>query len=269
MINWPMNKQVKKNGFVLLATDHGSMIVNRFDWNYDAPSKNYYGVSMDLLNYSVFDAPEINLMILILTLQRQLRGDGVVMIDGGANIGVHSLTAGRVMQGWGSVLAFEAQERVFYALAGNVALNNLFNVRVRWTALAQIPGVIDVPVPDYLEHGSFGSLEMQYKPTSENIGQSIDPDKRQQVVTVNIDSLDLDRLDFFKLVVEGMEEQVLLGAVYTIDRYKPVIHVEHQKTNVSLLRKFLESHGYVTKGIGPNTLAIHKDDAILQHIPGL
>lgn len=50
-VMWP-EMQPKKNGFVLLSTDHGSMIVNRFDWNYDGPSNNYYGVSMDLLNYS-------------------------------------------------------------------------------------------------------------------------------------------------------------------------------------------------------------------------
>ena len=33
------------------------------------------------------------------------------------------------MTGWGVVVAIEAQERIYYALAGNLAINNCFNAR--------------------------------------------------------------------------------------------------------------------------------------------
>jgi FkbM family methyltransferase len=265
MINWPAGRQGKKNAFVLAATDFGSMIVNRFDYNV-APNGGVYGVGHNLLETSSFDPPELNLIMQILCLQKQLRGDGVVMLDGGANVGAHALTAGRLMQGWGSVISIEAQERVFYALAGNVALNNLFNVQVRWNALAQTPGKIKIPVPDYLRPSSFGSLEMQYDINSEYIGQKIDMTKTQEVDAISIDSLNLDRLDFMKLDVEGMEEQVILGGKNTITKCLPILHIEQLKSDQQALHKLVESFGYKLYDIGPNTLCIPVSDPILNHM---
>lgn len=260
MINWPENTQAKKNAFVLLATDHGSMIVNRFDYN-TLPNGGLIGVGYHLFETSSFDPTEMNLMIDFLIQLKKTRGPNIVMLDGGANIGAHSLVAGRLMQGWGSVISFEAQERVFYALAGNIALNNLFNVQVNWKALSQISGEIDIPFPDYLKPSSFGSLEMQQKATSENIGQKIT--KSQKVQAITIDSLNLNRLDFLKLDIEGMEEQALFGATHTINKFKPIILLEHFKSDVNKLNKILDSFGYNHKTLDhANTLAIHKDDPI-------
>jgi FkbM family methyltransferase len=264
MINWTP-REAKKNAFVVASTDHGMMIVNRFDHNTTA-SGFTYGVCHSLLETSAFDPDEINAMIQILTLLRKHRGDGVVLLDGGANVGVHSLTAGRLMQGWGAVLAFEAQERVFYAAAGNVAMNNLFNVVVRWNALAESPCVINIPAPDYMKASSFGSLEMQYNANSENIGQEIDMSKSTPVQAVSIDSLNLSRLDFLKLDVEAMEEQVIRGASATMTRCKPIVQIEQLKANQLSLNKLIESFGYVVFNIGQNILGVPKDDPILQYI---
>lgn len=265
MINWSPDRQGKKNAFVMTATDFGPMIVNRFDMNV-APNGIPYGVGYNLLETSSFDPPELNLVIQLLTLLRQYRGDGVVFLDGGANVGVHTLTAGRLMQGWGSVLSFEAQERIFYALAGNVAMNNLFNVQVRWNALAQEVSIIDIPQPDYLRNASFGSLEMQYSDKSENIGQDIDVANNRPVHAITIDSLNLSRVDFIKLDVEGMECQVINGAADTIQSCKPVMHVEQLKSNHTELHALIASFGYVTYNIGPNTLCLHQSDPIRECI---
>lgn len=266
MINWPYHRAEKKNAFVTISTDFGSMIVNRFDYNKSAEGVPY-GVGYNLFETSSFDPQEINRMMDLLVLQKQLRGDGVVMLDGGANVGVHALSAGRLMQGWGTVLSFEAQERVFYALAGNIAMNNLFNVQVRWNALAEKSGKIQIPVPNYLRPSSFGSLEMQYDPaTSENIGQEIDMSQSQEVMAVSIDSLNLPRIDFMKLDVEGMEEQVLRGAKKTILRTRPILHVERFKSDQVALATLIRSYNYVLFDIGPDTLCIPQNDALLQYI---
>jgi hypothetical protein len=58
------------------------------------------------------------------------------------------------MRGWGMVLAVEAQERVFYALAGNIALQNCFNARALWAALGDAPGELSIPEPDYTKQAS-------------------------------------------------------------------------------------------------------------------
>lgn len=33
------------------------------------------------------------------------------------------------MAGWGAVIGIEAQQSIFYALAGNIAINNCFNAK--------------------------------------------------------------------------------------------------------------------------------------------
>jgi FkbM family methyltransferase len=264
MINWPQNRQPKKNAFVTLATDYGQMIVNRFDFN-RAPDGGIYGVGHCLLETSAFDPQEINQMMQLLDLQRQIRGVGVVMLDGGANIGVHSLAAGRAMQGWGSVIAFEAQERVFYALAGNIAMNNLFNVQVKWNALAQTTSVIAIPVPDYMVPSSFGSLEMQYTDKSENIGQRIDRNHTQKVQAITIDSLDLTRLDYLKLDVEAMEEQVINGGLATIARTKPIIQVEILKSGQPLI-DLIKSLGYTVYLQGADAICVANGDRLTEFI---
>ena len=129
-----MPRAQRKLAFVLAATDHGPMILNRFDYH-ALDANRFYGVGIELLQGGAFSPAEINLSLGLLDLRRRYFGDGVVAIDCGANIGVHAVEWAKHTTGWGSVTAFEAQERVLYALAGNIALNNCFNARavqLRW-----------------------------------------------------------------------------------------------------------------------------------------
>jgi FkbM family methyltransferase len=191
-----------------------------------------------------------------------------VAIDGGANIGVHTVEWGRHMHGWGRVIAFEAQESVFYALAGNVALNNCWNVSARWMALGEAPGQIDVPEPDYLRPGSFGSLEIRKRGSTEFIGQEVSYEAGDCVPTPmqSIDNLALERLDFIKLDIEGMEMEVLRGARATLERLKPIVQVEIIKSDAKELQEFLQGLGYRVVPVGINFLAFHSTDPVLAHI---
>jgi hypothetical protein len=114
--------------FILASTDHGAMILNRYDQRIIRPGEGY-GVGFSLLNRSKFDESEVALVTQLLDMRRQHFGDGVMALDLGANIGVFTIEWARHMTGWGSILAVEAQERIFHALAGNVAINNCFNAR--------------------------------------------------------------------------------------------------------------------------------------------
>jgi FkbM family methyltransferase len=200
----------------------------------------------------------------LLSARRRFFGPGVVAIDGGANIGVHTLEWARHMHGWGRVIAFEAQEYVFYALAGNIALNNCWNASARWAALGEQDGFLDVPEPDYLQAGSFGSLELRPRQGTEFIGQDISYDADDCVRTrmQHIDGLALERLDFLKLDVEGMEMDVLRGARRALERHKPVVLVEVIKSDAAAIGEFFEGLGYrlVKEGMGINMLAVHESD---------
>jgi FkbM family methyltransferase len=253
--------------FVLAASNHGTMIVNRNDYHGD--STYAYGVGYQILDRSCFDPEEVAIVLRLLDLRRRYFGDAVFAVDGGANIGVHSIEWARHMHGWGRVLAFEAQEVVYYALAGNIALNNCLNARAKLAALGEAVGEIIIPSPNYFKNASFGSLELRKRERTEFIGQSVSYDEASGVAVpmVSIDSLALERVDFFKLDVEGMELDVLNGAKETLARCRPVMQVEYIKSDISALVEFLHSLGYESiYKAKPNFLAIHGRDPVRQHL---
>lgn len=269
--------------FILAACQNGMMIVNRNDyhivkadetipeWYTLNESGNYgYGIGHELLNTSEFSIGEINLIKHFLDRRRKHFGDGVVAIDVGANIGTHTIEWARHMTNWGTVTAFEAQEVVFYALAGNIVLNNCLNARAKFQALGAYQGRIEVPNPNYFKSASFGSIEIHDSDTSEDVGQEISR-KRSDCNLVPIDTLDnilehSTRLDFLKIDVEGMELEVLIGAKHTIINLKPIIFVETIKSDKEQITDKLSKYGYKIFERGINILAIHESDPILLNI---
>ena len=199
-----MTKTQRPIAFVLAATNHGTMLVNRNDQKIN-PQGGGIGVGFEILRNSSCTQDEVDLALHLLTLRRRHFGDGVFAIDCGANIGTHTVEWARLMHGWGQVLAFEAQERIYYALAGNVTLNNCFNARVVFAAVGQTTGQILVPQPNYLAPGSYGSLEFRSSASTEDIGQPIDyrAEAALSVPLIAMDDLILSRLDLMKLDIEG------------------------------------------------------------------
>jgi FkbM family methyltransferase len=247
--------------FILAATDAGPMIVNRLD--FCSVEQGYFGVGASLLATGRFDHEEVEALTGVIKLRRQCFGDGVMVLDIGANIGTHTVEWAKAMTGWGSVLAVEAQERVFYALAGNIALNNLFNARAIHAAAGHIDGTINVPTLNHEKPASFGSLEL-HKVTEEYIGQ--EPEGHAATRMLKIDSIAPLRVDLIKLDIEGMELDALAGAVETIIRCHPVLFVERVKCGDAALHDWLLGHDYVVHPCGMNYLAIHRSDKTREHI---
>src|ERR1700748_710466 len=161
-----MTNPPRKLAFVLAATEHGTMIVNRFD-EYRRPDNSAFGVGFQLLENAAYDPSDVGLLLMLLDLRQRCYGAGVVAVDCGANIGVHSVEWARHMNGWGIVIAIEGQERLYYALAGNLALTNCLNARATRAAVSPAPGTMKIPNPNYLVPGSFGSLELKHRDGAE------------------------------------------------------------------------------------------------------
>lgn len=250
--------------FVLTSSNHGTMIVNRNDFR--LTEKGGYGVGYQLLNTSSFDQEEIDFALALLHARRINHGDGVLAIDCGANIGAHSIEWGKFMHGWGEVISFEAQEKIFYALAGNIIINNCLNVSAKNMAVSNSCGKLNIPTPNYYEPASFGSLELIQSPTNEFIGQKIDYLNTKEVEMISLDYLNLKRVDFIKIDVEGMEEKVLTGAKECISKNKPIMIIEKIKSNENNIKSFLEGNGYAHFPMGLNLLAIHNSDPSKRHI---
>jgi FkbM family methyltransferase len=253
--------------FILASTDHGTLILNRFD-QVVGPGVIPFGAGYQLLNKASYDAEEVSLMLHIIELRRKYHGDGLVAVDCGANLGVHTIEWAKYMTDWGVVLAFEAQERIYYALAGNIAINNCFNARAFHAAVSNSSGWMKIPQPNYLAEASFGSLELKKIDRTEFIGQSIDysEDKMVNVSMVHLDSFSFPRLDVLKIDVEGMELEVIEGAANCISKNRPIMLVEALKTDPGALLARLENLGYTVFPVGNNFVAFHKEDKCMEGV---
>jgi FkbM family methyltransferase len=256
--------------FVLVATNHGTLIVNRNDYHAKERLPRY-GVGHQLLKFSSFDYTEVTLALALLSKRKASYGPGVVALDCGANIGVHAVEWARHMHGWGNVIAIEAQERIFYALCGNLTINNCMNAKAIWAAVGSKSGEMHIPIPDYYKPASFGSLELRKREATEFIGQEIDysEDASATVDVISIDDLELNRLDFLKIDVEGMEMDVLVGATKTIEREHPLMIIEIVKSNRTELISFLKNYGYAYYCFEGNVLAVQCADSLTSNITEL
>jgi hypothetical protein len=160
----------RKIAFILASTDHGTLIVNRFDYHV-VNATSGFGVGYFLLENSSYEQRESSVAMQLLALRRQHFGGGVLAVDCGANIGVLTVEWAKGMTGWGTVLAIEAQERIYYALGGNIAINNCFNAHAIHGAVGAENGVLRIPTPNYMAPASFGSLELRQSAANEFIGQ--------------------------------------------------------------------------------------------------
>jgi FkbM family methyltransferase len=251
--------------FILAATNHGTLIVNRNDYALFNGQPDY-GVGKDLLETSSFDGDELRFLMSLLRVQRERLGDGVVFLDCGANIGVFSVELGRMMTHWGAVLAFEPQDFIFYALAGNIALNNLFNVQAHNVALGANDDVITIPRVNYCQPGSYGSLEIKQPDRQTwSVGQPLDyaPENGRRVRQITLDGLNFPRVDLMKIDVESMEVEVLMGARSILEKHKPLIWVETLKTDPQRIKDLLSGYGYQFFEVQKNMLAVPGSDSDL------
>lgn len=226
-----------------------------------------FGVGSQLLRNSRFDHKKVNLLKNLLSMRRKYFGDDALAIDCGANVGVITIELAKLMAGWGRVFAFEAQEFIYYALAGNIVMNNCLNARAILAAIGDHDGSMKIPVLDYTTEASFGSLEL--KPSlREFIGQRVDYSEGAMidVQLMTLDSLDLQRLDLVKLDIEGMEMEALTGAAATIARLKPICYVELLKSDASRISSFFAERGYRAFLDGMDCLYIHEADPCAGHV---
>jgi FkbM family methyltransferase len=257
----------RKLAFVLAASNHGTMIVNRFDGRMTTPDDGA-GIGHRIFESGANNPLDVEMALQLLELRRRFHGDGVVGIDGGANIGVQAVEWATAMTGWGSVIAIEAQERVYYALAGNIAINNCFNAIAMHAALAAETGIMNIPQPDYLTPSNFGALALRPREDNEFIGQALDYSDAGAVPVqkIALDTLALARVDLIKLDIEGMETEALEGARATIERCRPVLLIGSKDNARETLRAWMAERGYHVVEAGTNLLAIHKSDETLSQL---
>ena len=193
------------NNFTVIDSVYGPFVVNRHC--------TYQAEHLIKTGRPHIDEEVQKILMVVATLP-----DGAVFVDAGANIGLVSLPVAQALAPRGGVvLAFEAQRLMAYALGGAAALNDLVNLHVFHKGLGaearvEMTGMLDYGAPQ--DFGTYSLLEQG-------------GERRERLEIVTVDSLELPRLDFLKIDVEGMEVDVLKGAEASIAKGRPWLWVEH------------------------------------------
>jgi FkbM family methyltransferase len=157
---------------------------------------------------------------------------GGTAVDVGANVGFYTRALARHFD---AVHAFEPNER----LVGPIVNWNHPAVHLHLVGLSSRPGVgtLHVPVVGGVILDGWGSLNANWVPEAENV-------VKQRVNLNCLDAYELSDVRFVKIDVEGGELGVLLGAMETIRRNRPLLLIEtigNTRREVTLL---LSSIGY-------------------------
>lgn len=224
------------SAFVLVSSHVGPLIVNVLDES----------VGGCVLVTGTHEPDVIQLGCLILDEKRKLRGDGVQAIDVGANIGTCTMGWANHMNQWGTVTGFEPQERVYYALAGGVALNNARNAHVINAAVTDKSGTMKIPTMNHDARGQFGGLSlMPDVPVAPGQPISFKEQDMVDVRAVALNDFMKGRVDLLKIDVEGMEPYVLEGALEMIEREKPVIIAEFLHCGPQKIKEKLPGYDFL------------------------
>ena len=166
--------------------------------------------------------------------------ENYIIIDGGANIGYHSIQFAKLANE-GKVYSFEPQTLIFNVLSTNALINGATDIIEQYrlglsdspTSLKMTPLNEQVFGVGCINYGGRGL-------TDSNQGE-------ENVKTITIDSLNLEKLDLIKLDVQGFELKTLLGGEKTIKNNYPLMFIENyidQESDQQVI-KLLEEWGYV------------------------
>lgn len=181
---------------------HGIFLYNRND--------EYVGSSLEL--YGEFSPGEADLFSQLL-----VSGSPARIVEVGANIGALTIPIAKHIGRQGIVYAYEPQRLVFQTLCANIALNQIENVVARCAAVGSDKSEIRVPTLDPRRENNFGALNLDLVCEGE-----LTP-------MVRLDDEDIDGCNLLKIDAEGMEYQVIQGALELIAKERPVLFVENDR----------------------------------------
>lgn len=165
-----------------------------------------------------------------LSLIREHLKQGATFVDVGANVGNHSLYVAAFLNP-ARIIPFEPNPPAYKLLLANVVMNgfsDLFDLSHIGLGLSD---------------SKAGGFVMT--PRDQNLGKAAMTPGNGSIETITGDSvLSIEKPDFIKIDVEGMEMQVLNGLEKTIDRTAPMMLIEVDQRNFAAFDEWLDHHDY-------------------------
>ncbi len=177
--------------------------------------------------------------------------EGNTFIDIGANIGVHTLFASKLVKKKGRVISFEPFSKNHKSLTRNISLNNSQNITIENIAISD----------------KEKTIEIYYDKEDSNLGMAssfltkFSSSEKTQAISLDsyVEGRSIEKIDFIKLDIEGGEYLALLGMKKVLTTYYPKLLVEileegseSNSDNKKDIINYLEGIGYILYFIDDN-----------------
>lgn len=164
-------------------------------------------------------------------LQRIIQ-NSFLILDIGAHIGCHSIMYAHTNPS-ATILSFEPQHKLFQCLTANIAKNGHKNIKAYRCAIGHIKchtSMCNIAEdgPNHHHHIMYGDAVNKYNIGGVALGKNGDC-----VDMTTIDHMNLEKVDFIKIDVEGFEPLVLQGGENTIKRDRPIIYFENNQKTIT------------------------------------
>lgn len=177
----------------------------------------------------------------IIDIAKQFVEKDSIVLDIGANYGQLSVLFSKLKKGV-TVHAFEAQKFIHKLLVKNIDINSA-NVVPYYKLVGNVTKVVNVKKDELSIHKTWGSNHIQVSESEANTNK---------IDAIKIDDLNFQKkITFIKIDVQGMDLEVLKGAVNTINQHKMPILFEYERCfestfnyNFSDFEDFIESINY-------------------------
>jgi len=185
--------------------------------NYHEDKPFYFAVYDNCIISDIIKRGEIWEEYMHRVFEKYITKDSIVL-EGGCHIGTHTLKLASLCN---HLYAFEPLPASNKLLDYNIKTNNINNVTLFCLGLSDKIGETQY---SWISEGNPGSAGLDNNPMGKP--QNTGVNNIIKVTLTTIDTLNLDKLDFIKLDVEGYESLVISGGINTIQKCKPIISLE-------------------------------------------
>jgi FkbM family methyltransferase len=180
-------------------------------------------------------------------MHRLLR-PGMNVLDVGANVGTYALYMAKRVGPSGRVLAIEPSSTNLLYLRRNVGLNGFAQILVEGVAAGPEAGTARIQLSQKNLGGNRVALNEEVLSHEESVPM------------MRLDDLvakhSLNSVDFIKIDVEGYEHQVLLGLLESLEKFDPILLIEHSVASalkyevpIEDTASLLQSYGFKAYGL--------------------
>jgi len=172
------------------------------------------GTSLELLLFGIHEPVSTKLVSKILKKD-------MTCLDIGSNIGYYVMLEKKILGDTGKIIALEPSPENFKYLTKNVQRTNSTNIELHNIAAGNVRGKLDFFMYDGESNSGHIVPDNSFKNASGKIIQvPVTP------IDILVKDLNINKLDFLRMDVEGYEFEILKGMLNTLEKYRPIIQIE-------------------------------------------